>query len=75
MLSQQNNIDIQPGVASRIFHGWKIVACSLLTQALQAGILIYAFGTMAIAIEEEFGVSRAQVMIAATVLSLSSNLI
>lgn len=58
-----------------LFHGWKIVGLSLLTQALQAGILIYAFGTMALAIEQEFGVSRAQVMISATVLSLASNLV
>ena len=47
-----------------MFHGWNIVALSLLTQALQAGILIYAFGTMAISIEREFGASRAQVMLA-----------
>ena len=58
-----------------VFHGWKIVGLSLLTQALQAGLLIYAFGTLAVEIEAEFGVSRAQVMLAATVLSLSSNLL
>jgi MFS family permease len=58
-----------------LFHGWKIVGLSLLTQALQAGILIYAFGTMALAIEQEFGASRAEVMISATVLSLASNLV
>lgn len=57
----------------RVFPGWNIVGLSLLTQALQAGILIYAFGTMAISIEQEFGASRAQVMLAATVLSLASN--
>ena len=64
-----------PGMRTGLFHGWKIVGLSLLTQALQAGILIYAFGTMALAIEQEFGVSRAEVMISATVLSLASNLV
>lgn len=53
-----------------IFHGWKIVGVSLLTQALQAGLLIYSFGTMAVAIEAEFGASRTQVMFSATLLSL-----
>jgi MFS family permease len=75
MVSVQDNIENRTGGGGRIFHGWKIVATALLTQALQAGLLIYSFGTIAVAIEEEFGVSRAQVMIAATVLSLSSNLI
>ena len=45
-----------------MFHGWKIVGLSLLTQALQAGLLIYSFGTMAVAIEAEFGVSRTEVL-------------
>lgn len=52
------------------FRGWNMVGVSLLTQALQAGLLIYCFGTMAVAIEEEFGASRTQVMFSATLLSL-----
>ena len=58
-----------------LFPGWKIVGLSLLTQALQAGLLIYSFGTIAIAIETEFSVSRTEVMFGATILSLAGNLL
>jgi MFS family permease len=61
---------IEAGSDGALFHGWKIVGVSLLTQALQAGLLIYCFGTMAVAIEAEFGASRTQVMLGATLLSL-----
>ncbi len=60
---------------SRPFQGWRIVAASLFSQAIQAGILIYAFGTIALAVELEFEVSRAEVMMSATALSLVTNII
>lgn len=59
---------------SRVFPGWHVVAVSVVTQALQAGVLIYCFGTMAVAFEQEFGATRTQVMFGATVLSLTTSL-
>jgi MFS family permease len=60
---------------SGIFPGWRVVAASVATQALQAGVLIYSFGTMAVAFEREFGATRTQVMLGATVLSLATSLL
>ena len=59
--------------AVEVFYGWKLVGLSLLTQALQAGLLIYCFGTIAVSIEAEFGTSRAEVMVASMILSLAGN--
>lgn len=58
-----------------IFPGWQVVAVAMLTQALQAGLLIYSFGTMAVAFEAEFDATRTQVMLGATVLSLTTSLL
>jgi MFS family permease len=58
-----------------IFPGWQVVAVSVVTQALQAGVLIYSFGTMAVAFEREFGATRTQVMLGATVLSLTTSVL
>jgi MFS family permease len=60
---------------SGIFPGWQVVAVAVVTQALQAGVLIYSFGTMAVAFEQEFGATRTQVMLGATVLSLTTSLL
>jgi MFS family permease len=60
---------------SAIFAGWQVVAVAVVTQALQAGVLIYSFGTMAVAFEREFGATRTQVMLGATVLSLTTSLL
>lgn len=43
------------------FHGWKILATMLVTQALTAGMFIYGFGVLQLPIAEEFGVSRSAV--------------
>lgn len=67
---ERSKTDIRGG---RVFHGWKLVGLSLLTQALQAGLLIYCFGTIAVSIEAEFGTSRAQVMVSSMLLSLAGN--
>lgn len=73
ILSRPSPANNPPGRG--LFHGWKIVGLSLLTQALQAGILIYAFGTLALAMEAAFATTRAEVMLSATVLALSANLL
>jgi MFS family permease len=62
-------------MAKTLFAGWRIVGVTLATQALQAGLLIYAFGTLAVPLAAEFGVGRAQVMLASTFLGLTTNLL
>jgi len=44
-----------------LFHGWKILATMLLTQACSAGMFVYGFGVIQVPIAEEFGVSRSAV--------------
>ena len=58
-----------------LFYGWRIVGVSVATQALQAGLLIYSFGSIALALEVEFGSTRQQVMLGATFLSIVTNII
>ena len=58
-----------------MFQGWKIVAVSILTQAVQAGLLIYSIGILAVAFEKEFGGPRKDLMFAATCLSVATSLI
>ena len=58
-----------------MFYGWRIVGVTLLTQAFQAGFLIYSFGIIIAPYGEAFGVSRQTLMLGSTVLSLSTNLI
>ena len=58
-----------------MFYGWRIVGGSVLTQALQAGLLVYSFGAIATALEGEFGSTREQVMLGATFLSIVTNII
>lgn len=58
-----------------MFQGWKIVAVSVLTQAVQAGLLIYSIGVLALAFGKEFGGPRKDVMFAATCLSIATSLL
>ena len=58
-----------------MFHGWKIVGVSILTQAVQAGLLVYSIGVLALSFETEFGGPRKDVMLAATCLSIATSLI
>ena len=58
-----------------MFQGWKIVAVSILTQAVQAGLLIYSIGVLAVAFEKDFGGPRKDVMFAATCLSIATSLL
>ncbi|MDJ0657004.1 MAG: MFS transporter [Xanthomonadales bacterium] len=59
---------------SGLFPGWRMVGVSMVTQAMQAGLLIYAFGTLAVALEDEFSTTRGAVMTTAMVLSIATNL-
>lgn len=58
-----------------MFYGWRVVALTMLTQAFQAGFLIYSFGVIIAPYGEAFGVSRQTLMLGSTLLSLSTNLI
>ncbi|MDH3581555.1 MAG: MFS transporter [Hyphomicrobiales bacterium] len=58
-----------------MFYGWRVLGITLLTQALQAGLLIYAFGVIILPFAEEFDASRETLMFASALLSLSSNVI
>ena len=56
-----------------MYRGWSIVGTTMATQAAQAGLLIYGFSALALPLEQEFGATRFEVMIAATCLSLASS--
>ena len=56
-----------------MYRGWNIAGTTIATQAAQAGLLVYGFSALALPLEHEFGVPRAQVMIATTCLSLASS--
>ena len=58
---------------SSFYRGWTITGTTIATQMAQAGLLIYGFSALALPLEREFGTSRAEVMIAATCLSLASS--
>ncbi|WFL76323.1 MFS transporter [Altererythrobacter arenosus] len=52
---------------------WAIVGSTVATQAAQAGLLIYGFSALALQLEQEFGATRFEVMLATTCLSLASS--
>lgn len=56
-----------------MYRGWSVTGATVMTQAAQAGLLIYGFSALALPLEREFGTSRAEVMIATTCLSLASS--
>lgn len=56
-----------------MFYGWRIVGSTVITQAAQAGLLLYSFSTLVEPLQNEFATSRAEVMIATTCLSLTSS--
>ncbi len=58
-----------------IFRGWQVLGATVFTQALQAGLLIYAFGVIILPFQAEFGASRQSLMFATVLLSLASNLL
>ncbi len=56
-------------------QGWQVTGATMGTQALQAGFLIYAFGTVATAMEPDLGSSRGAIMLAPAFLSVATNLL
>lgn len=42
----------------RIFHGWKVVGAGSIIQALHSGLIIQAFGSYAVLLEQQFGWSK-----------------
>ena len=58
-----------------MFQGWKVLGATVFTQALQAGLLIYAFGVIILPFQSEFDASRQSLMFATVLLSLVTNII
>jgi MFS family permease len=50
----------------RWFYGWLMVAIAFLTQAVSFGILIYSYSVIGVALDQEFSVSRFQLMLPMT---------
>lgn len=57
------------------FFGWRLVGLAIISQAFQAGLLIYCFGIFALAFESQFDASREQIMWCASLLSVSTNIL
>ncbi len=56
-----------------MYRGWHVTASTIVTQSAQAGLLIYGLSALVLPLEKEFGTGRAEVMLTATALSLSSS--
>jgi MFS family permease len=56
-------------------QGWRATGATIGTQAVQAGFLIYAFGTLAASMEPDLGTNRKAIMIAPACLSVATNLL
>ncbi|MGY6500392.1 MAG: MFS transporter [Acidimicrobiales bacterium] len=42
----------------RVFHGWKVVGAGSVVQVLHAGLILQAFGSYAVLLEQQFGWSK-----------------
>lgn len=58
-----------------IFHGWKMVGAGAVIQALQAGLIVQAFGSYAVLLERQFGWSKTTFAIAYSFNRLESGLL
>ena len=52
------------------FHGWNVLALTMLYQAIVMGFTLYCFPFVAVSWIEEFGVSRRDVVVSVTAASL-----
>jgi predicted MFS family arabinose efflux permease len=57
------------------FFGWRVLGATLVSQALQSGLLIYGFGLIILPFQAEFGANRQTLMYATVLLSLFSNVL
>ena len=57
----------------RWFYGWLMVAVALVVQAISFGSLVYSYSVIAVLMNEEFNVSRFQLMLPLTAM-ISSGL-
>lgn len=46
------------GETARPFHGWKVVRAGAVIQALHSGLILQAFGSYAVLLEQQFGWSK-----------------
>jgi len=53
------------------FYGWLMVAVAFLAQAVSFGILIYSYSVIAVVLNDEFNVSRFQLMLPMTAMIFS----
>jgi MFS family permease len=53
------------------FYGWLMVSVAFLLQAVSFGILVYAYSVISVVLNEEFNVSRFQLMLPMTVMVLA----
>lgn len=53
-----------PAAGRRIFHGWKVVGAGAAILALQSALILQAFGSYAVVLQERFGWSRTTISVA-----------
>ncbi|MEH6549641.1 MAG: MFS transporter [Pseudomonadales bacterium] len=58
-----------------MFYGWFIVASAFLTLMVSTGFYTYSFGLLVLPLEQEFGVSRADIMLGPTLAAMAGLLI
>lgn len=56
--------DVPPAARRRIFHGWKIAGAGAVILALQSALILQAFGSYAVVLEERFGWSKTTMSVA-----------
>jgi MFS family permease len=52
------------GVAQGMFHGWKVAGAGAVILALQSALILQAFGSYAVILQERFGWSRTTISVA-----------
>ena len=71
-LKQQNLTDNATGTgasATGWYYGWLIVAVAFIAQAVSAGGITYSYSVIAVTLNEEFDVSRLQLMLPMTAMT------
>ncbi len=64
MLEEVAAAHVPPAARRRLFHGWKIAGAGAVILALQSALILQAFGSYAVVLEERFGWSKTTMSIA-----------
>ncbi|MFN3232917.1 MAG: MFS transporter [Alphaproteobacteria bacterium] len=59
---------------ARWYYGWNVIGTAMAFQAVSFGLTIYTYGLWVSPLSEEFGASRAEIMIGFTLLSVAMGL-